>query len=71
MSNREQLEIEKVFEIATRFVEESGLFEKYPDGSEFYIGFPISAFEPGQSEFDDESVRVEVKTGYSNIQGDF
>ena len=71
MSNREQLEIEKVFEIATRFVEEPGLFEKYPDGSEFYIGFPTSAFEPGRNEFDDKSIQVEVKRGYSNIQGDF
>jgi hypothetical protein len=70
MSNREKLEIDKVFEIATRFVEEPAIFEKYPDGSEFYIGFPHFASELGPGPFDDDLIQVKVKTGYSNLEGD-
>ena len=71
MSTNEQLEIEKVFEIATRFVEEPALFEKYPDGSEFYIGRPLSAFEPAQYEINPVGLKVKVRIGNSNIHEDF
>ncbi len=71
MSTIEKLEIEKVFEIATRFVEEPTLFEKYPDGSEFYIQHPLTASEPNQNEFEVNRIQVRVRIGYSSIQGDF
>jgi len=71
MSTIEKLEIEKVFEIATRFVDEPALFEKYPDGSEFYIGPPLTASEPNEAEFDSNPVQVKVRIGYSGMPGDF
>ena len=71
MSTIEKLEIEKVFEIATQFVEAPALFEKYPDGSEFYIGRPLSAFEPVHKEIIDGGLQVRVRIGKSNIHEDF
>ena len=67
----EKLEIEKVFEIATQFVEQPELFEKYPDGSEFFICRPFSAFEPGQNEIQETDLKVEVRIGNSHMLEDF
>jgi|GEM_PF-6086747 len=71
MSTIEKFEIEKVFEIAARFVKEPVLFEKYPDGTEFYIGRPLSAFEPDLKEIYDSGLQVRVRIGYSNSHEDF
>ena len=71
MSAIEKLEIEKIFEIAAQFLNDPGLFEKYPDGSEFYIGRPLSAFEPDRNEIQETNLQVRVRPGSSNFLEDF